>query len=283
MYCSAHAGIRSISGMLSTAVSSAPFVSRILSSALARSGFSGRRPCSIEAIVSSCTQTRSASSRCVRPAVTAEPAHQRAHELHRRRVLPLPLSGVHTRPTPHPRPYVTHFAPVRKFSYGFAYCTTVVTVSDARLMDDLIQQPCLREQFYRRERRSVPAAREFVRTAVTDWGLGARMDDVLLCVSELATNALVHGVPPGRGYRLQAVAATGTGTGLPHRGARQRRRAAGGTGAGRGVGAGSAARGRARRQVGGRRARSREDRVVRVRRRRLSVISRVGAIWSAMW
>ncbi|MFF3402526.1 ATP-binding protein [Streptomyces sp. NPDC002659] len=70
-------------------------------------------------------------------------------------------------------------------------------------MDDLIQQPCLREQFYRRERRSVPAAREFVRTAVTDWGLGARMDDVLLCVSELATNALVHGVPPGRGYRLK--------------------------------------------------------------------------------
>ncbi|WP_405600732.1 ATP-binding protein [Streptomyces sp. NBC_01410] len=70
-------------------------------------------------------------------------------------------------------------------------------------MDDLIQQPCLREQFYRRERRSVPAAREFVRTAVTDWGLGARMDDVLLCVSELTTNALVHGVPPGRGYRLK--------------------------------------------------------------------------------
>ncbi|WP_142214346.1 ATP-binding protein [Streptomyces sp. SLBN-118] len=70
-------------------------------------------------------------------------------------------------------------------------------------MEDVIQQRCLREQFYRRERRSVPAAREFVRTAVTDWGLGARMDDVLLCVSELATNALVHGVPPGRGYRLK--------------------------------------------------------------------------------
>ncbi|MFC4606303.1 ATP-binding protein [Streptomyces maoxianensis] len=70
-------------------------------------------------------------------------------------------------------------------------------------MDDVIQQRCLREQFYRRELRSVPAARKFARTAVTDWGLGARIDDVLLCVSELATNALVHGVPPRRGYRLK--------------------------------------------------------------------------------
>ncbi|WP_405806919.1 ATP-binding protein [Streptomyces sp. NBC_00210] len=70
-------------------------------------------------------------------------------------------------------------------------------------MDDVIQQPCLREQFYRRERRSVPAAREFVRTVLADWGLGSRIDDVLLCVSELTTNALVHGVPPGRGYRLR--------------------------------------------------------------------------------
>ncbi|NUK04215.1 ATP-binding protein [Streptomyces lunaelactis] len=70
-------------------------------------------------------------------------------------------------------------------------------------MDDVIQQPSLREQFYRRERRSVPAARAFVRETIADWGLGARADDVLLCVSELATNALVHGVPPGRGYRLR--------------------------------------------------------------------------------
>ncbi|MEV4998404.1 ATP-binding protein [Streptomyces niveus] len=60
-----------------------------------------------------------------------------------------------------------------------------------------------RERFYRRERRSVPAARQFVREAAIDWALCDRMDDVLLCVSELATNALVHGVPPGRGYRLQ--------------------------------------------------------------------------------
>lgn len=49
----------------------------------------------------------------------------------------------------------------------------------------------------------MPAARQFVREAVIDWALGTRLDDVLLCVSELATNALIHGVPPGRGYRLR--------------------------------------------------------------------------------
>ncbi|THA62179.1 ATP-binding protein [Streptomyces sp. A0642] len=70
-------------------------------------------------------------------------------------------------------------------------------------MNETMQLPLLRERFFRRERRSVRAAREFVRDALADWGFGeARADDVVLCVSELATNALVHGVPPGRGYRL---------------------------------------------------------------------------------
>lgn len=37
------------------------------------------------------------------------------------------------------------------------------------------------------------------------WGLAEwdRAADVSLCVSELATNALVHGVPPGRGFLLR--------------------------------------------------------------------------------
>ncbi|MFJ3228320.1 ATP-binding protein [Streptomyces sp. NPDC086783] len=63
-----------------------------------------------------------------------------------------------------------------------------------------------RERFYRRERRSVPAAREFTRAALSDWGVppGA-YDDILLCAGELTTNALVHGVPPGRGLRLRLV------------------------------------------------------------------------------
>ncbi|MFK4150029.1 ATP-binding protein [Streptomyces sp. NPDC004065] len=66
------------------------------------------------------------------------------------------------------------------------------------------ETPPVRERFYRRERQSVPAARTFTRQALADWAVpaGAR-DDILLCVSELTTNALVHGVPPGRGFQLR--------------------------------------------------------------------------------
>ncbi|MFI0714203.1 ATP-binding protein [Streptomyces inhibens] len=69
-------------------------------------------------------------------------------------------------------------------------------------MQKEMQALCARTAFYRRERRSVPLAREFARKALADWDLEHLADDVLLCVSELATNALLHGVPPGRGYRL---------------------------------------------------------------------------------
>jgi anti-sigma regulatory factor (Ser/Thr protein kinase) len=69
-------------------------------------------------------------------------------------------------------------------------------------MEQVPQEPAIREKFYRRERRSVPAAREFTRSVLREWDFGSRADDVLLCVSELATNALVHGVPPGRGFLL---------------------------------------------------------------------------------
>ncbi|MDP9684817.1 ATP-binding protein [Streptomyces griseoviridis] len=63
--------------------------------------------------------------------------------------------------------------------------------------------PGPRARFYRRERQSVPAARAFTFRALADWGVRGRADDVLLCVSELATNALLHGVPPGRGFLLR--------------------------------------------------------------------------------
>ncbi|MFJ9617094.1 ATP-binding protein [Streptomyces noursei] len=64
-----------------------------------------------------------------------------------------------------------------------------------------------RQEFFLRRRRSVPAARRFAGRVLDDWGLtgraAARSGDVVLCVSELATNALVHGVPPGRGYLVR--------------------------------------------------------------------------------
>ncbi len=65
------------------------------------------------------------------------------------------------------------------------------------------QHPHAREAFYRRDRRSVRIAREFVREALSDWAATERVDDVLLCVSELATNALLRGVPVGRGFALR--------------------------------------------------------------------------------
>lgn len=46
------------------------------------------------------------------------------------------------------------------------------------------------------------ASRHFVRAALADWTVLERADDILLCVSELATNAVRHGVPPGRGFLL---------------------------------------------------------------------------------
>ncbi|GGU36915.1 ATP-binding protein [Streptomyces violascens] len=61
----------------------------------------------------------------------------------------------------------------------------------------------MRQRFYPRRRQSVPAARNFAAGAVADWGFFHRIDDILLCVSELTTNALLHGVPPGRGFLLR--------------------------------------------------------------------------------
>ncbi|MGW5121604.1 ATP-binding protein, partial [Streptomyces noursei] len=69
-------------------------------------------------------------------------------------------------------------------------------------MQEEIQAVRVRTAFYRRERRSVSLAREFARSALADWDRKRGADEVVLCVSELATNAVLHGVPPGRGYRL---------------------------------------------------------------------------------
>ncbi|WP_299533710.1 ATP-binding protein [uncultured Streptomyces sp.] len=79
-------------------------------------------------------------------------------------------------------------------------------------MNETTQLRRTHEAFFRRERRSIPLVRMFVRAALPDWACPALMDeglrhDVLLCVSELATNALVHGVPPGRGFRIHLIRA----------------------------------------------------------------------------
>lgn len=49
---------------------------------------------------------------------------------------------------------------------------------------------------FARTTTAVPRARAFVRGLLADWDVTDRTDDVLLCVSELVTNAVLHG---GRG------------------------------------------------------------------------------------
>ena len=59
-------------------------------------------------------------------------------------------------------------------------------------MNEQPQHSHTREAFYRRDRRSVALARDFTREALTSWSVTDRLHDVLLCVSELATNAILR-------------------------------------------------------------------------------------------
>ncbi|MFD5650748.1 ATP-binding protein [Streptomyces sp. NPDC127039] len=63
--------------------------------------------------------------------------------------------------------------------------------------------PLLQQRRFSRSRSSVGAAREFVLTTLNQWHVDDRRDDIRLCVSEVATNALLHGVPPGREFRVR--------------------------------------------------------------------------------
>lgn len=60
--------------------------------------------------------------------------------------------------------------------------------------------PLLRQRRFSRSRPSVRAAREFTLATLTRWHVDDRHDDIRLCVSEVASNALLHGVPPGRDF-----------------------------------------------------------------------------------
>ncbi|WP_308346484.1 ATP-binding protein [Streptomyces sp. ISL-66] len=72
-------------------------------------------------------------------------------------------------------------------------------------------------------RASLCAARQFVGDTLGEWGIGDRRDDIRLCASELATNAVLHGVPQGREFAVRVVWVSGllsvevrdSGPGLP--------------------------------------------------------------------
>ncbi|MFG2501503.1 ATP-binding protein [Streptomyces sp. NPDC048441] len=59
------------------------------------------------------------------------------------------------------------------------------------------------QQFFDARPESVGKAREFAVQALDGWGLRARAEDIRLCVSELATNAIVHGAAPGHGFLVR--------------------------------------------------------------------------------
>lgn len=53
---------------------------------------------------------------------------------------------------------------------------------------------------------AVAEARHFVTDALTRWNITKPADDIRLCVSEMATNALVHAASPDRGFTLRVFA-----------------------------------------------------------------------------
>ncbi|MFM9452412.1 ATP-binding protein [Streptomyces europaeiscabiei] len=59
------------------------------------------------------------------------------------------------------------------------------------------------EQLFASRPESVRQAREFADSVLQGWGRTARADDVRLCVSELATNAVLHGTAPGHDFLLR--------------------------------------------------------------------------------
>lgn len=59
------------------------------------------------------------------------------------------------------------------------------------------------QRFFDARPESVRQARAFTTEALTEWGLLGRVEDIRLCVSELASNALVHGTAPGHGFLLK--------------------------------------------------------------------------------
>ncbi|MEV7419794.1 ATP-binding protein [Streptomyces sp. NPDC089919] len=81
----------------------------------------------------------------------------------------------------------------------------------------------VRQQRFARARVSVRAARQFVGDTLTCWGVRGRWDEMRLCASELAANAVLHGAPPGRDFCVRLVREPGrvlievrdTGPGLP--------------------------------------------------------------------
>ncbi|MFI8928839.1 ATP-binding protein [Streptomyces sp. NPDC053474] len=61
------------------------------------------------------------------------------------------------------------------------------------------------QQFFTARPESVRAARDFTTRTLTARELDVRTEDIRLCVSELASNAVTHGTTPGHGFLVRIV------------------------------------------------------------------------------
>ncbi|MCZ4122124.1 ATP-binding protein [Streptomyces sp. H39-S7] len=65
------------------------------------------------------------------------------------------------------------------------------------------------QRFFPAVPASIAIVRDFAGETLAAWDVAGRADDVRLCVSELASNALTHGTLPGRGFLVRMAAADG--------------------------------------------------------------------------
>ncbi|MBT2449406.1 ATP-binding protein [Streptomyces sp. ISL-43] len=63
--------------------------------------------------------------------------------------------------------------------------------------------PDAKQKFFDPRPESVGLARDFAITTLTSWGLHSPAEDIRLCVSELASNALIHGSDYDHGFLVK--------------------------------------------------------------------------------
>lgn len=68
------------------------------------------------------------------------------------------------------------------------------TLAPHQALDGAVEHETM---LFDRRRTTPSAARSFVAETLTRWGQTERLDDIRLCISELATNSVLHGAPAG--------------------------------------------------------------------------------------
>jgi anti-sigma regulatory factor (Ser/Thr protein kinase) len=80
--------------------------------------------------------------------------------------------------------------------------TRHLTGSPAGTPEAALVLPVRRHRRFPHHETSVSAARTFAHEVLTGWGVTERLDDLRLCLSEVATNALLHARAAARGFEV---------------------------------------------------------------------------------